>query len=83
MDRKKYKVIVDPLNPYEAVNHILAVFHADLMRDFNDGVNDDGSVPRGLITQLANRYHITSGGVSKFLQRAGILSIKSNQRVII
>ena len=77
-----YKVVVDRSNPQSAIDQILDERNAAIKQDFANGVNDDGSVPRGLISDIARRYNMTSGGVSKLLQRAGLLRQCPNQSVI-
>ena len=77
-----YNITVDRRDPYSAINLILTKFRADLTRDFISGVDSEGNVPRGLISKIAQQYNTTSGGVSKYLQRAGLLRITANKRVI-
>lgn len=76
-----YKIVVDRHNPQASLDYIREVFYRDLTADFEEGIDDNGEIPRGLISQLARKYNYSSGGISKHLQRAGKLVPQKNKGV--
>lgn len=76
MKKKNYRVIVDANNPQAAIADILERTKDSIASDFKAGINPDGSVPRGLMANIAKKYGYTQAGVSRILGTYGIATKK-------
>ena len=71
--KTSYKIEVDAHNTKAALNAIQQRLEADVRRDFEAGLAQDGSIPRGLIASLAQKYGYTNTWITKLLRRQGIV----------
>lgn len=55
-----------------AINEIQQRMREDVKKDFLAGINDDGTIPRGLLSSLAKKYGYTQAGITKLLRGQGI-----------
>lgn len=72
MNRKTYRIKVDATKPQTAINEIQQRLREDVKKDFLSQINEDGSIPRGLLSSLAKKYGYTQTGITKLLRSQGI-----------
>lgn len=72
MSKKVYRIKVDANNTQAAINEIQQRIREDVKKDFLSRINEDGSVPRGLLSSLAREYGYTQAGITKLLRSLGI-----------
>ena len=70
--KKTYRVNVDANNAQAAINVIQQQTREAVKSDFLDGLNPDGSAPRGLIATIARKYGYTQAGITRMLASQGI-----------
>ncbi len=56
-----------------AISEIQQRMKEDIKKDFLSGLNEDGTIPRGLLSSLAKKYGYTQTGITKVLRGQGII----------
>lgn len=73
MSKKKiYRIKADAPSTKAAISEIQQQLRQDLKKEFLAGINEDGSVPRGLMASLAKKYGYSQAWVTKVLRVQGI-----------